>query len=155
MTSQERPQRRVKTTCQNGQFSRLLLVLLWKVQKIKCVERNSGIITILVRWILLLTPTPSLCTAAVHRTFMSFFRPFSMTKSSRDKIVIPLSYIFTAFIFLKISSFTWLDWEKNLFSLAVLRISPKNRIKAAWKIWNDGESLWNLYVMLNKLFRIY
>ena len=40
MTSQERPQRRVKTTCQNGQFSRLLLVLLWKVQKNKMCRKE-------------------------------------------------------------------------------------------------------------------
>ena len=78
-----------------------------------------------------LTPTPSLWTAAVHCPFMSFFRPFHIIECSRGKIVIPLSYIFTTFIFLKISGFTWLDWEKNLFSLAVLRISPKNRIQAA------------------------
>ena len=49
----------------------------------------------------------------------------------------------------------YLDREKNYFSLAVLWISPKNRIQAAVKIKNDGKTPWKLYVMFNRAFEIY
>ena len=45
--------------------------------------------------------------------------------------------------------------RKNYFSLAVLWISPNNRIEAAVKIKNDGKTPWNLYVMFNGPFEIY
>ena len=71
--------------------------------------------------------------------FNEFFRPFSMTKSSRDKIVIPFLYIFTTFIFFKV------------FQFHLIGLRKKSQVL---KILNDGESLWNLYDMLNKLFII-
>ena len=61
---------------------------------------------------------------------------------------------FHNFYFFKDFQFHSIGLGKNHFSLAVLRILPKNWIRAALKIWNDGESLWNFYVMFDKLFRI-
>ena len=89
-----------------------------------------------------------------HCPFMSFFRPFPITESSRGKIVIPRTYIFTTFIFSKFFSLISFHWEKNHFSQAVSWNSPKYRILAAVKVWTDGETLWNLYVMMKRSLRI-
>ena len=60
-----------------------------------------------------LTPTPSPWSAGVHCSFRNFFRPFFMTKSSQDKIVIPLSYISTFFYFFKDFQFQSIELRKK------------------------------------------
>ena len=64
----------------------------------------------------------------------------ALVQSIRLSMLIPTLTTFTTYVLYRLpSKFRWTK-KKNHFSLAVLRISPKNRIQPAVKVQKDGET---------------
>ena len=69
-----------------------------------------------------------------HLTFKTFFGNFYNAQSLRPKMIILTKKSFHCLCTLQITKKIYFDREKIHFSLAILQISPKNRIQAAIKV---------------------